>query len=129
MWKWLGFLFGLVSLGSFAAAIVFSDVLLAKAGVSFISTAFLLIVVASWAILIVIMTSLDDRYARGFAWISGISIFASVMAYFLVQLLQSDQPFGWLMVVESLLGGIIIFGVPISVSCLLILNTFRKYKP
>lgn len=127
MWKWLGFTFGLASLGLFAVVIVFSDFFLANATASWITTtAFLVDVVISWAILIAVLGHADDRYTRGFAWISGISIFVCVLAWFFVEI-GSQKPLDWMLVIESLIVGAT-FGVPISVSILLIINTFRKYK-
>jgi len=128
MWKWLGFIFGLANLGLFAAALFFPDTLFKVPAVSFTGPIFLAVVIMSSITFVGIMGASDDRYTRGFGWISGISIFFSVLVYFLTKLFEPSSTFGWELIPESLIVGSVIFGVPISVTILLILNMFRKYK-
>lgn len=129
MWKWLGFVFGLLNILLVVGVLLFSgEVLRNPILTEFGSLYFLMAVVISWILLLVLCGFEEPRITRGIGWICGGMIFLSTLSYFLVMALQPGQGFSWSLFIESSIAGFAVFGVPLGVNILLLLLPLRLRK-
>jgi hypothetical protein len=132
MMKWFGFSLGIFNTLLLVFTLFYdpqTQGLLFPTAVSpFLSNAFLLSVISSWMILLALISASESGVMQGFSWISGISIFLSIVIHLILRIVWAANPVSWVLVFESVLLGLIIFGVPLGVSILLIIYPFRTRK-